>query len=62
MFSQPLANFKNETKMKSSLRARGVSGALRSLRILLIGRIGSDRKNLRLCLVRKLQPNVYEKR
>ncbi len=44
MFSQPLAKFKNETKMISSLRARGppgVSGALRSLRTLRIGRIGS---------------------
>ncbi len=44
MFSQQLAKFKNETKIKTSLRARGpgVSGALRSLRILRIGRIGSD--------------------
>ncbi len=44
MFSQQLAKFKNETKIKTSLRARGppaVSGALRSLRILRIGRIGS---------------------
>ncbi len=47
MFSQPLVNFKNEAKMKPSLRARGppgVSGALRSLRILRVGRIGSDCK------------------
>ncbi len=45
MFSQQLAKFKNETKIKTYLRARGppgVSGALRSLRILRIGRIGSD--------------------
>ncbi len=38
-------NSKNDTKIKTSLRARGppgVSGALRSLRILRIGRIGSD--------------------
>ncbi len=44
MFSQQLAKFKNETKIKTSLRARGppgVSGALCSLRILHIGRIGS---------------------
>ncbi len=44
MFSEPLARLKNETKIKTSLRARGppdVSGALRSLRILRIGRIGS---------------------
>ncbi len=44
MFSQQLAKFKNETKIKTYLRARGppgVSGALRSLRILRIGRIGS---------------------
>ncbi len=41
MFSQQLAKFKNETKIKTSLRARGppgVSGALRSLRILPIER------------------------
>ncbi len=45
MFSEPLAKIKNETKIKTSLRARGppgVSGALRSVRILRIGRIGSD--------------------
>ncbi len=45
MFSQQLAKFKNETKIKTYLRARGppgVSGALRSLRILRIGRIGSE--------------------
>ncbi len=45
MFSQQLAKFKIETKIKTSLRARGppgVSGALCSLRILRIGRIGSD--------------------
>ncbi len=44
MFSQQLAKFKIETKIKTSLRARGppgVSGALCSLRILRIGRIGS---------------------
>ncbi len=44
MFSEPLAKIKNETKIKTSLRARGppgVSGALRSMRILHIGRIGS---------------------
>ncbi len=44
MFSQQLAKFKIETKIKTSLRARGppgVSGALCSLRILCIGRIGS---------------------
>ncbi len=44
MFSQQLAKFQNETKIKTSLRARGppgVSGALCSLRILHIGRIGS---------------------
>ncbi len=44
MFSQQLAKFKIETKIKTSLRARGppgVSGALSSLRILRIGRIGS---------------------
>ncbi len=44
MFLQLLSKLKNETKMKSSLRARGppgVSGTLRSLRILRIGRIGS---------------------
>ncbi len=45
MFSQQLAKFKNETKIKTSLRARGppgVSGDLRSVRILRIGRIGSE--------------------
>ncbi len=45
MFSEPQAKFKNETKIKTSLRARGppgVSGALRRVRILRIGRIGSD--------------------
>ncbi len=45
MFSEPLAKIKNKTKIKTSLRARGppgVSGALRSVRILRIGRIGSD--------------------
>ncbi len=45
MFSQQLAKFKIETKIKTSLRARGppgVSGALSSLRILRIGRIGSE--------------------
>ncbi len=44
MISQQLAKFKIETKIKTSLRARGppgVSGALCSLRILRIGRIGS---------------------
>ncbi len=44
MFSQQLARFKIETKIKTSLRARGppgVLGALCSLRILRIGRIGS---------------------
>ncbi len=44
MFSETLAKIKNETKIKTSLRARGppgVSGALRSVRILRIGRIGS---------------------
>ncbi len=44
MFSQPLVNLKNEAKMKTPLRAKGspgVSGALCSLRILRIGRIGS---------------------
>ncbi len=44
MFSEPLAKIKNETKIKTSLRARGppgVSGALRSGCILRIGRIGS---------------------
>ncbi len=44
MFSKPLAKIKNETKIKTSLRARGppgVSGALCSVRILRIGRIGS---------------------
>ncbi len=44
MFSQQLAKFQNETKIKTSLRARGppgVSGALRSMRILRIGRICS---------------------
>ncbi len=48
MFSQQLAKFKIETKIKTSLRARGppgVSGALCSLRILRIGRIGSDEVN-----------------
>ncbi len=43
-FSQQLTKFKNETKIKTSLRARGspgVSGAQRSLHILHIGRIGS---------------------
>ncbi len=45
MFSELLAKIKNKTKIKTSLRARGppgVSGALRSMRILRIGRIGSD--------------------
>ncbi len=45
MFSQQPAKSKNETKIKTSLRARGptgVSGALCSLRILPIGRIGSE--------------------
>ncbi len=45
MFSEPLAKIKNETKIKTSLRARGppgVSGALCSVRILRIGRIGSE--------------------
>ncbi len=45
MFSELLAKIKNETKIKTSLRSRGppgVSGALRSVRILRIGRIGSD--------------------
>ncbi len=50
-FHNLLANFKNETKMKTSLRPRetpGVSGALRSLRILRIGRIGyGNIKNLK---------------
>ncbi len=44
MFSQQLAKFKNETKIKTYLRARGspgVSGPLHSLHILRIGRIGS---------------------
>ncbi len=44
MFSQQLAKFKNETKIKTlfeSKGAPGVSGALCSLRILRIGRIGS---------------------
>ncbi len=44
MFSEPLAKIKKETKIKTSLRARGppgVSGALCSVRILRIGRIGS---------------------
>ncbi len=48
MFSQQLAKFKIETKIKTSLRARGppgVSGALSSLRILRIGSIGSDFSN-----------------
>ncbi len=47
MFSEPLAKIKNETKIKTSLIARGppgVSGALRSVRILRIGRIGSGYK------------------
>ncbi len=42
MFSYLLAKLKNETKIKTSLGARGppgVSGALRSLRIVHIGRI-----------------------
>ncbi len=45
MFSEPLAKIKNKTIIKTSLRARGppgVSRALRSVRILRIGRIGSD--------------------
>ncbi len=45
MFSQQLAKFKNETKIKTPLRARGppgVSGALRSLHIPCIGGIGSE--------------------
>ncbi len=60
MFSQPLANFKNETKTKTYLRASwppGASGALRSLRILRIRRIGSGsdsfpefRKNILICV------------
>ncbi len=44
MFSELLAKIKTETKIKTSLRARGppgVSGALRSVRILRIGRISS---------------------
>ncbi len=44
MFSYLLAKLKNETKIKTSLGARGppgVSGALRSLCIVHIGRIGS---------------------
>ncbi len=44
MFSELLAKPQNETKIKTYLGARwppGVSGALRSLRILHIGRIGS---------------------
>ncbi len=44
MFSEPLAKIKNETKIKTSLRARGppgVLGALSSGRILRTGRIGS---------------------
>ncbi len=44
MFSQQLAKFQNVTKIKTFLRARGppgVSGALCSVRILRIGRIGS---------------------
>ncbi len=39
MFSEPLAKIKNETTIKTSLRARGppgVSGALRSVHILRI--------------------------
>ncbi len=51
MFSQQLAKFQNETKIKTSLRARGppgVSGALCSLRILRIGRIGSGNT---LCII-----------
>ncbi len=49
MFSQQLAKFKIETKIKTSLRARGppgVSGALSSVRILRIGRIGSGSRGL----------------
>ncbi len=45
MFSEPLAKIKNETKIKTSLTAKGppgVSGTLRSVRILRIGRIGSE--------------------
>ncbi len=51
MFSKQLAKFKNETKIKTSWRARGppgVSGGLRSLRILCIGRIDSEYNNVEL--------------
>ncbi len=61
MFSQQLDKLKNETKIKTNLRARGppgVSGALRSLRILRIGRIGSGYSDL-LLHIKQRQNGIY---
>ncbi len=61
MFSEPLAKIKNETKIKTSLRARGppgVSGALRSVRILRIGRIGSAVKPPQMSLKESIEPRT----
>ncbi len=61
MFSEPLAKIKNETKIKTSLRARGppgVSGGLRSVRILRIGRIGSAVKPPQMSLKESIEPRT----
>ncbi len=62
MFSEPLAKIKNETKIKTSLKTMGppgVPGALCSVRILHIGRIGSANSHSGEKSLRELDLNIH---